>query len=125
MKNDIIPQRAISPTQPAVASFQADDQFMYPAYRSHEIDEIYLRITEIEAEGPTGGSRSVGLAQLGVDTDSTATSDDSPSRPKRFIHYLAPILIAALVLAATGYISLNTWMAHSQMNEVIVQTKRV
>jgi len=94
-----------------VKTTPASQQIVHPAYRSHEIDELFLKITAIEAEGSTGSPSSV------LKTVSTP----SPKKSFRVPRYMFAVLAAALVLAGAGYASVDTFLTNKQVKEVATQ----
>ena len=94
-------------------------------YRSLDIDEVLVKITQIEAEGPTGGQPSLSSV-AGVGFISRTTLMNTPLQllesvrgaklPSRVMLGGAA---AAIVLAFTGYISLDTWITNNQVREVV------
>ena len=93
-------------------------------YRAHNIDEVLVKITQIEAEGGTVGqpsaSSAVGVAFINKDIFTSVSTQMYEGL--RHIKLPSKVVlggaVAAIVLAFTGYISLDTWMTNNQVRQI-------
>jgi LPXTG-site transpeptidase (sortase) family protein len=100
-------------------------------YTSVEVDEVFKRIAELEAESPI-------VPAIGpVDTAATAATlvQEPVIRAPRIAHkhpkkqlraadklwYGGSILLVIGVLSVTGYISVDTWLTNQQVKQVVAE----
>lgn len=95
------------------------------AYRSFEVDEVFVKIAAIESELPTSGKAALPDASGAATLARPAVPTDSLLKKFRgrtdWLRYGMAAVAAMFVLALTGYVSIDTWITNSEVKQVVAE----
>ena len=90
-----------------------------PSYRSYEVDEVFAKIAAIEAETPFNASVSLATASASMGAAVVDTVRVEVKRTTSWLRYVVTGVVAMIVLALTGYVSIDTWITNSEVKQVV------